>query len=287
MTTRSATNQKSWQSEKKRSQWIKAILLTLAILIFILPLAWTFLATWGVIPDDTNSPPVWTWPPVIDNYLQIGVAEPGFLIELATSLSISIMATVFTILVGFLAAYSLARSPSQNVRAGVQAFLILACLPVMAYVIPLSNTVSFLHLYDTWIGVALANTAIFSPLAVYILYGYFRDIPADLEEAARLDGASIPQILWQVVVPAVASGIGATAIILFVLNWNLLIVPMVLTESHVKTIPVAMSDFFTFERELEWPVAAAVLIISLTPLVALVALAHRLLERFILPVVRS
>ncbi len=72
------------------------------------------------------------------------------------------------------------------------------------------------------------------------------------------------------------------AIITFVLNWNLLLVPMVLTESRVKTIPVAMSNFFTFERDLEWPAAAAVLISSLVPLAVHVAVTHRALEGFTL-----
>jgi ABC-type glycerol-3-phosphate transport system permease component len=66
----------------------------------------------------------------------------------------------------------------------------------------------------------------------------------------------------------------------FVLNWNSLLVPLVLTAGHVRTITVAMSDFFTFERELEWPTAAAAIVFSLAPCVILVATLSRLLERF-------
>ncbi len=270
----------SWTESRQRRRRLRAALLALAGLVFILPLLWTFLASWGITPDDTSSPPTWSWPPTIQNYFQIGVAEPGFLGELATSASAAVTATALTILVSFLAAYSLARSRLRHARTVVQVFLILASLPVMAYVIPLSDLVRRLGLYDTFIGVALANTAVFAPLAVYVLFGYLRPIPTDLEEAARLDGAGFLQILGQVVVPAAGPGIAATAIILFVLNWNTLLVPLVLTENHVRTIPVAMSDFFTFERDLEWPVAAAVLITSLLPLVALVTLAHKALERF-------
>ena len=67
---------------------------------------------------------------------------------------------------------------------------------------------------------------------------------------------------------------------LFVLDWNMLLVPLVLTGGEVKTVPVAMSDFFTFERELEWPTAAAALVVSLAPVALLVAAFHRLLEQF-------
>jgi multiple sugar transport system permease protein len=82
------------------------------------------------------------------------------------------------------------------------------------------------------------------------------------------------------VFPLVAPSVAATVIVLFVIDWNMLLVPLVLTSGQVKTVPVAMSDFFTFERELDWPTAAAALITSLVPLALLVAVFHRLLERF-------
>ncbi len=69
---------------------------------------------------------------------------------------------------------------------------------------------------------------------------------------------------------------------MFVLNWNVLLVPLVLSANHVITVPLLMSDFFILEREIEWPAAAAVLITSLAPLVALIAITHRILERFAL-----
>ena len=76
-----------------------------------------------------------------------------------------------------------------------------------------------------------------------------------------------------------APTVAATAIVVFVLDWNMLLVPLVLTGGEVKTVPVAMSDFFTFERELDWPTAAAALVVSLAPVALLVAAFHRLHER--------
>ena len=104
---------------------------------------------------------------------------------------------------------------------------------------------------------------------------------------SRRDGAGLPRVLAQVVLPILAPTVVATAIVLFVLDWNMLLVPLVLTAGEVKTVPVAMSDFFTFERELDWPTAAAALMVSLLPLAALVAIFHRALGRFRLPGQRS
>ncbi len=263
--------------------WLRVLLLGVAVLAFGLPLIWTALASFGVEPDNNSSPPTWSLPPSTEHYTEIGIAEPTFAEELTTSTSLALLATALTLGISFLAAYAMARSIFRGKRLLVQGFLILACLPVMAYAVPLTDTVGHLHLEDTFIGVMLAQTAVFSPLAIYILYGYLSQVPRELEESVRLDGGSTLQVIRNVALPLASPGLAATGIIVFVLNWNLFLVPLVLTTSRIRTIPVAMSDFFTFERELEWPTAAAALTTSLVPLVILIALAHRLLEEFRLP----
>ena len=270
----------SWRAQQRRRAWARTLFLVGVTAIVLLPLLWTMLASFGVTPNNATSPPGWSLPPSLANYAEVGVAEPTYVQELLTSLLLSILATFLTSAVAFLAAYGLARSHFRGRGLLVQSFLILASVPVMAYVIPLNATMQRLHLADTFVGVTLAGTAVYTPLAVYILYGYLARQARDVEEAAHLDGATAWQILWRVVLPIVAPGVIATACIVFVLNWNLFLIPLVLTLSHIKTIPVAMSDFFTFERELEWPTAAAALVVSLLPLVVFVALAHRALERF-------
>src|SRR5206468_7878913 len=100
------------------------------------------------------------------------------------------------------------------------------------------------------------------------------------EEAAILDGASLSRVLRDVVLPAAAPIVAATAVVLFVLDWNFLLTPLVLTGIHVRTLPVVLTDFFTLEREVDWPTAAAAVMISLAPLVALVGLLYRVVERF-------
>jgi ABC-type glycerol-3-phosphate transport system permease component len=150
----------------------------------------------------------------------------------------------------------------------------------MAYIIPLSDVMRRVHLVDTFAGVVLAEAAVTAPLAVFVLYGALANLSPEWEEAALLDGAGLFQVLGRVVFPLVASSAAATAIVLFVIDWNMLLVPLVLTSGEIKTIPVGMSDFFTFERELDWPTAAAALVVSLAPLGLLVAAFHRLLESF-------
>jgi len=256
------------------------ILLAAALVAFLTPLAWTALASLGLQPDSTTHPPSWTGPLTLEHFLEIGVAEPTFMQELITSSLSAASAAVLAVAAAYLAAYGLARSASGAGRAVAQGFLVLASLPVMAYVIPLSDLMRRAHLLDSFAGVVLSEAAVTAPLAVFVLHGTIAQLPTEWEEAAVLDGAGMLAILGRVVLPLVAPSVAATAIVLFVIDWNMLLVPLVLTSGDIKTIPVAMSDFFTFERELEWPTAAAALVVSLAPVAVLVSLFHGVLDRF-------
>src|SRR4029077_465516 len=97
---------------------------------------------------------------------------------------------------------------------------------------------------------------------------------------ARLEGAGLPNLLGSVVLPAAAPIIAASSIVLFVLDWNQLLIPLVLTGINVRTLPVVLTDFFTLERELDWPTAAAALTISFVPLLVLVGVVHGVVEGF-------
>jgi ABC-type glycerol-3-phosphate transport system permease component len=254
-------------------------LLVVALVVFLVPLGWTVLASFGVVPRGT-APPSLDWSPTLDHYAEVGVAEPQFWQELATSTMVAIASTIVSVLVGLLAAYALARSRFAARRVVVQSFLILASLPVVAYAIPLGEVMRRLG-WPIRTQLVIGVAAVTAPLAVYVLFGQLSGFSTEGGGRLARQGRS-GRVLWNVVLPLVGPAVAATAIILFVLDWNLLLVPLVVASVDVKTIPVAMSDFFTFERELEWPTAAAALVISLIPLTILVAVGHRLLDRFTL-----
>jgi ABC-type glycerol-3-phosphate transport system permease component len=274
--------QPRWRARARRGKKLRRALLVVAVVMFSLPLVWTLLASFGMRPQISTLPPQWSLPPTTRSYSEIGVAEGGFWGDLLSSVGISTAATALGTAVAFLAAYSLSRARTRNKDRLAQVFLVLASIPVMAFVIPLDGTIRLLRLHDTFAGVFLAQAAVFAPLAVYVFYGQLREIPLDYEEAARLDGAGLLQTLARVIIPMNAAGCAATAIVLFTLNWNSFLIPMVVTTYRVRTIPLALSDFFVSDRELEWPTAAAALVVSLAPLVVLVSVAHRTLQRFFL-----
>jgi len=261
-------------------EWTRSLLLAAALLVVLIPLAWTVLAAIGIQPNNNSSPPTWIVNPTLDHLAEVSVVEPAFWQELATSVGVSAVAAVLAAAISFLAAYGLARSGGRSGRRLSPGLLVLASLPVMAYVLPLSDVLRRLGLLDTLPGIAFAEAATTAPLAVYVFHAYLIGASRECEEAARLEGAGLSRLLLDVVLPAAAPIVAATVIVLFVLDWNQLLIPLVLTGINVRTLPVILTDFFTLERELDWPTAAAALTISLVPLLVLVALFHRFLERF-------
>jgi len=269
-----------WRAQQRRRELVRACLLGVSMAIVLLPLVWTALAAIGIEPNNNTSPPSWVIAPSLDHLAEVSVVEPAFWQELATSVGVSAAAALLATALSFLAAYGIARTMGRTGRRLSPILLVLASLPVMAYVLPLSDLLGRLGLLDSLLGLTLAEAAVTAPLAVYVLSSHLAGISRETEEAARLEGANLAKLLGSVVLPAAAPIVAATAIVLFVLDWNMLLIPLVLTGIEVRTLPVILTDFFTLEREVEWPTAAAALTISLVPLLILVGLLHRLLERF-------
>jgi ABC-type glycerol-3-phosphate transport system permease component len=270
----------SLRASRRRDAISRAVVLSAVLVVFLLPLGWTALAAFGLVPNNGTRPPSFAGALTLENFAEVGVAERTFWQELAASTISAACAALLTTVVSFVAAYGLARSRLRFERPLAQAFLVLASLPAMAYVLPLSDLMRRVGLSDSLPGLVLSEAAVTAPLAIYVLHGTMRQLSSEWEEAAWLDGAGLGRILRSVVLPLVRPSVAATAIVLFVLDWNLLLVPLVLTGVEVKTIPVGMIDFFTFERELEWPVAAAALLVSLVPVALLVGVFHRFVARF-------
>src|SRR3989442_3805995 len=233
-----------WRAQRRRDAWGRGVLLGVVVFALIVPLIWTLLASFEINPEANGWPPAWTLPPSAESYAEVMTQVPSFPRVYATSLIVSITATLLTIGTAFLAAYSLARWRFRGTRAVVQSFLVLASLPAMAYVIPLSDFTRELHLRDTFAGVALASAAVYAPLAVFILYGYLEQVPRSLEEIALLEGARLFQIAWKVVVPASAPGLAATAMLILLLHWNIVLRPTARPLNHDKNHTGTLGELF-------------------------------------------
>lgn len=141
-------------------------------------------------------------------------------------------ATVLTLVIAVLAAYAFARLRFRLKNVVFYSVIATLTLPVYATLIPLYRIMSDLGLVDTYVGIILVYTSGFVPLAMWIMYNVFLSLPASMEEAARIDGATTLQTFRRVVLPTARPGIAATAIVTFLFGWGQFIFPLVLSSSN-------------------------------------------------------
>lgn len=252
----------------------RGVVLAGGLVVCLAPLLWTLLAALGLEPDGRS----WRGALTLDNFAGVVVFEPAFGAEFAYTLVVASTATLLTLLAAFPAAYRLARVRAPWIDWLTPGLLVLAVSPSIAYGLPLSGLVRLTGLYGTFPALVLACAATQLPLALWLLRSYLLRIPPALEDAARLDGATWTTTLWRIVLPLLRDGLVATGVLVFVLDWNLYSLPTLLAEGAPHLLTVVMRDFFAFERELEWPTAAAALLVSLVPAGLLVFVAQRALE---------
>jgi multiple sugar transport system permease protein len=214
--------------------------------------------------------------PSNDNYVAIFQNE-DFVRALINSIGICLISTAVAIVFGTMAAYAVARLDFPGKKAVVAAALLISMFPQIALVTPLFKIETALNLFDTWAGLIIPYVTFALPLAIYTLSAFFREIPWDLEKAARMDGATPYQAFRQVITPLAMPGVFTTGILVFIACWNDFLFAISLTStSRSRTVPAAMSYFTgatTFEKP-TGPIAAAAVVITI-PIVLFVLFFQR------------
>jgi len=216
---------------------------TVAVLLALIPVLWIVslsFKTPAAITDPSFFPSQWTWA----NYSSI-LTSSQFVRPLINSIGIGLIATFIAVVLASMAAYAVARLrfPGKGVLIGVS--LLIAMFPAIALATPLFNIERILGLFDTWPGLIIPYVATGLPLGIYTLSAFFREIPWELEKAAKVDGATPFQAFVRVIAPLAAPGMVTTAILVFLFCWNEFLLAITLTSTiRARTAPAAMA-FFT------------------------------------------
>jgi multiple sugar transport system permease protein len=245
-----------------KSKW--AVANTLVLIYALVPVLWIVSLSFkpaSSITDGYFIPREWTF----ENYTQVfGVSL--FTSALINSIGIAIIATVLAVVIGTMAAYAIARLrfPGKGLLVGIS--LLIAMFPPISLVSPLFDIERAIGLFDTWPGLILPYITFSLPLAIYTLSAFFREIPWELEKAAKMDGATPLQAFRSVIVPLAAPGVFTTAILVFIFCWNDFLFAISLTSSEAsRTVPAALS-FFTGSSQFEDPtgtISAAAVVITI------------------------
>src|SRR6202789_1420896 len=163
---------------------------------------------------------------------------------LINSVGIGVLTTVIAVVIGAMAAYAVARLEFRGKRLLISAVLLISRFPAISLVTPLFNIERQIGLFDTWPGLIIPYITFALPLAIYTLSAFFREIPWDLEKAAKMDGATPAQAFRKVIAPLAAPGIVTTAILVFIFAWNDLLLALSLTATKAAiTAPVVIATF--------------------------------------------
>ena len=211
-----------------------------------------------------------------DNYKAIFTGDI-FSSALVNSIGIGLITTAIAVVVGGMAAYAIARLVFPGKKALVGVALLIAMFPQISLVTPLFNIERRIGLFDTWPGLIIPYITFALPLAIYTMSAFFREIPWDLEKAAKMDGATAGQAFRKVIVPLAAPGIVTAAILVFIFAWNDLLLALSLTATQrAITAPVAIANF-TGSSQFEEPtgsIAAGAMVITV-PIVIFVLIFQR------------
>jgi multiple sugar transport system permease protein len=258
---------------RQRSGWATANFVVFALaLIPVLWLVSLSFKTPAAVLDPSFLPSQWTW----GNYSGI-LTSSQFLRPLVNSIGIGLISTFISVVLASMAAYAVARLqfPGKSVLIGLA--LLIAMFPLIALVTPLFTIERSLGLFNTWFGLIVPYVAFGLPLGIYTLSAFFREIPWELEKAAKMDGATPFQAFTRVIAPLAAPGMVTTAILVFLACWNDFILAISFTSTiSSRTAPAAMEYFsggsvFTVPTG---PISAAAVVITI-PIVIFVLFFQR------------
>lgn len=254
------------------------VLIAFVLSLALFPIYWTITTSFKSKLDALSASPVWVFKPIIDNYEYIAYAKIAFPRYLLNSIIISFSAAFIAISVGSIAAYALARynfKGKENI-----AFWILSTrmMPAPAVVIPLYILMRGLRIIDTHLAPILAHVIITLPFAVWVMRGFFEEIPVEIEEAAQVDGCSRRQTFMKIVLPLSLPGLIITSLFSIMFSWNEFLYALVLTSTQAKTATVACTEFRGW-METAWGPAFAAATITIIPILLLTIFLQKHLVR--------
>jgi multiple sugar transport system permease protein len=247
------------------------------VALALIPVLWLIslsFKTPTAVLDPSFLPAQWT----LGNYTQI-LQTSQFIRPLINSIGIGIIATLISVVLASMAAYAVARLefPGKKVLIGMA--LLIAMFPQIALVTPMFNIERSLNLFNTWPGLIIPYVAFGLPLGIYILSAFFREIPWELEKAAKMDGATPFQAFTKVIAPLAAPGVVTAAILVFLFCWNEFLFAISFTSTLASRTAPASIAYFSGSSQFTvptGPIAAAAVVITIPIIIFVVFFQRRI-----------
>ncbi len=280
----------------RKNQQTKNVLFWIALIAFfvfiLFPFYWIITMSFKSYTDIISWPPKIVFQPTMENYRAVTVGpdlaeDPGSAIQalrpdfpkyFSNTLIIACFAVLITLAVGCPAAYALSRFRFRGREELAFTFLSFRFAPELVIILPVYIIFQRLRLINTFTGLILVYQLITLPLTIWIMRGYFGEIPVDVEEAALIDGCSRWTIFTRISLPLVRPGLAATAILAFIFAWNSFVFGLVLAGRDTQPVTIGLLGFIGYEQVL-WGQMAAGTVIAILPQVVLASLVLRHIVR--------
>jgi len=210
-------------------------------------------------------PPKLFFAPTFESYWEMFFGRGDFPRFLKNSLMVSILTTIVCLFLGVMGGFGLARGGFKREKDISFWIISTRMAPIPAVILPLYLIFSKLQLIGTTTGLILAYTTFNLPFALWMMTTFFKDVPADLEEAAMIDGCGKFRAFWRIVVPTASPGIVATAVLCLMFAWNDYLFASIFTNRQTQTIPIAVS-LLVSQSGIKWGQAMATGTVIITPM---------------------
>jgi len=256
------------------------ILIIIIIAVTIFPFYWLISTSFKHEKDMQTSPPIifpakYTVEHYIDIFTKSGIG--GFL---ANSLIVALSTTFLAVLFGALGAYSLAKTYiGPKIRnAFLIGVLVVRIFPPVVTSMPYFLIITKLGLYDTQISMIITYVAYCIPFVIWLMLGFFQEMPQEIEKAAIVDGCSIWQRFYRVTLPLTLPGLATTSVFCFIMAWNEFLYASVLTSKNAKTLPVIVASFISDQR-IQWGAMTAIGVLMVIPVLIFAIFTQKYLVR--------
>jgi len=253
------------------------IIMIVFIICIYFPIYWLLVMSFKQQVDIVSIPPKWFFKPTLSNYTWLrDHTDVGG--GLKRSLIVAFSSTALAALIGLPAGYALARFNFRH-KDDV-AFWILSTrfLPPIAVLIPFIVIWLALDMFDTYATLIVMHLVINLPMVIWLSSKFLKEVPVEIEDAARVDGCSRFTALVRIVLPQAGPGLAVAAIFSFIFSWNEFFFAFVLTSTK-STLPVVISGFLAHGHEIKWGSLASAAIIASVPALVLVIVARRLIAK--------
>lgn len=239
------------------------IFLVLSWLPFFFIFAWMVMASFKNQVQNTAIPPLFFFTPTLQNFETVFNRNPMWQF-LLNSTVIGVGATLLALILGLPAAYAIARYRQKRLATAI---LVARIMPGISFLVPWFIMFSQLKLIGSYFTLIMAHLIITLPMTVWLMIGFFEDIPRELEDAALIDGCNPFQSFVKIALPLTLPGVSASAILSFIYSWNNFMFSLVLSNQATRPLPVAVFSFISY-TQVDWGgLNAAATIITLPVLI--------------------